>query len=219
MVLIPFGPGRIGIVLFVGPGYPATRRSPVHLCPRLHLVHISKVPYPPSWLLAKFSGPYPPFFSSFPLSVVGYLGTLPPWLLFTYSPLLFDFDCLSLGCIFLPLKWLKKLRFQRGDVRSLDQEQPFACGNSAFFAKFRQIKELYTKEMWQLIFYTKIRFYRCIKYENPSTRRATIAKRKCEVMAENWQACKSFAHHPGFEPRPHGWEAGMLTSRPRHWSH
>ncbi len=30
-VPIPFGPGRIGIFLFVWPGYPATRQSPVPL--------------------------------------------------------------------------------------------------------------------------------------------------------------------------------------------
>ena len=66
-VPIPFGPGRIGIILFVGPGYPATRQSPVplpvHPTPIAHM----RSPFPPS------------LFSRSPLfcPVVGYLGTLP----------------------------------------------------------------------------------------------------------------------------------------------
>ncbi len=54
-VPIPFGPGRIGIILFVGPGYTATRKSPVPLpvhpisqvAPRTH----AHSPFPPSWLV------------------------------------------------------------------------------------------------------------------------------------------------------------------------
>ena len=54
---------------------------------------------------------------------------------FTSSPLLFDFVSLSLGWTLLPLKWLKKLRFQRGDVRPPDREQPNAFKNPAFSAE------------------------------------------------------------------------------------
>ncbi len=43
--------------------------------------------------------------------------------LFTSSPRLFDFVSLSLGLDLLPLKLLKMLRFQRGEVCSVDRER------------------------------------------------------------------------------------------------
>ncbi len=59
---------------------------------------------------------------------------------FTSSPLLFDFISLSLGESFLPLIWLKMLRFQGECVRSMGREQPFCpgcvgCGKVVFLPK------------------------------------------------------------------------------------
>ena len=65
------------------------------------------------------------------------------YFIFSRTPLFFHFVSLSNGLYLLPLKWLKLLRFQRGEVCLLDppQEQPFAqSGNVVFKGKIPGVK-------------------------------------------------------------------------------